>query len=693
LETKGSVLIIDDAETILRILEQFLSGRNYDVVAAQTGEQAIAALELDQFDAAIVDLKLPDIDGLELISRFGESHPDMNCIIMTAVASLESTIEALRLSAYDYIRKPFDLIRIGEVVEAAVNDAHQKREHTKNIQRLERANKRLEKSKKDLDGRMSKTHEQLASANESLKKYVTRLKMLYQMGRDISSNENWSDALDRFLMALCKYIEADGAAILLFSSIQTSLKVRTSIHLDNETLERIIAMLKDAQNRDTLPVEIFHLESCEGERVVTCLEMNEPWDHTVIPLLYKGRWLGFLLLKKHYRTRRAYMGDYHFITTIQTILTEEVANAVNISHLRSLKDFNETILESINNGVLKTDRTGKVIFFNSRAREILGSATEREMHFNDVFHNPFRRSGLFEHLIESDDCVCSMEGAMSASDGKHIPVRLYTTVVETDDYHGKTIVAVFEDLTDQKMMEEELRRADRLRSLGELSAGVAHEIRNPLTGIATTAQVLREHLAGEDEKIKFLDVILDEIGRLDDIITNLLIFAKPLKPRPVELSLGQLTDEALQLVSDKAGELSVVVTLENTLEDDHCMLDRDQVKQVILNIALNGIQACKDGGELTVRLVESGDPTSMRIEVTDTGEGITKEAADKLYNPFFTTRPEGTGLGLAITRKIVEQHGGRIYHRSEVGRGTTFYVELPRRMMIAAANDGAARVS
>ena len=684
MDKKGSVLIVDDEQSILGVLEQYFTERGYEVMTAENGSAALEHCSARDFDIALIDLKLPDNNGLDLISLFKEKQPGMHCIIMTAFASLESTIEALRLNAFDYVLKPFDLVKIGEVVEAAYSNLVIGKEKAKTIQDLEEANRQLEESKEDLHKRIDNTKEELAVASESIKKHVTRLKMLYQMGRDISANEDWGDSLDRFLMALCKYLEAEGAGLLLFSHYGRVLKVRTSYLLEDELLKESVNILLDAHGKDFCSTEVFHLESCTKGEATACLAMKKPWEQTVIPIIYKGRWLGFLLVKKRYTTRRADLRDYHFISTIQTILTEEVANAVNISRLRNLKNFNETVLENINSGVLTTDNNGGVVFLNGRALEILGETAGMNLRLDELFNIPLSTESLFEHLVNGEEKSMSFEGTMALPDGETIPVRLNTTVIEIDDYHGSTIVAVFDDLTEQKAMEEELRRADRLRSLGELSAGVAHEIRNPLTGIATTAQVLKEKLAGRDEEIEYINVILQEIKRLDDIINNLLIFAKPLTPNPVELSIVNVLNEALQLLEEEASARSVTLVQENRIEDDICLLDGDQIKQVVLNIVMNGLQACGEGGEIVVSVRESENPSRIEIEISDTGEGITAEAADKLYNPFFTTRSEGTGLGLSISRRIVESHSGTIRHESEPGKGTRFLVEMPRRINASA---------
>jgi len=685
-QSPGSILVVDDEPAILEVLEQFLVERGYVVATARSAAEALAAIAARPFDVALVDLKLPDRSGLELVAPFKAAQPDLQCIIMTAFASLESTIEALRQEAFDYIVKPFDLIKIGEVVAAALHHARMRRERSAVFERLSEANRSLAARSDALDRELVRMNEELSAANDSLKKHVTRLRMLYQMGRDISTNENWSDALDRFLMALCKYLEAEGAGLLLFSNNARTLRARTAYQMENELIDRSVSLLADAQQHDVLPVEIFSLESCAAGAPRTCLEMKSPWRHTVSPLLYKGRWLGFLVVAKSYGSRKAYLNDYHFISTIQTILTEEVSNATTISRLRSLKNFNETILENINGGVLTTDASGAVIYLNGRAREMLGPRSAGPVAFDDLFANPFGSGGLFAHLVSKGEGSSSFEAILASPDGGTIPVAMNTTMVTVDEHQGPTLIVIFEDLTPRKRMEEELRRSDRLRSLGELSAGVAHEIRNPLTGIATTAQVLREKLGRDEDKTKYLGVILDEIARLDEIIKNLLNFARPAAPNAIELSLGAVVEDALGLLTDNARERGVSLHFESVLADDRCYLDGDQIKQVILNIALNGIQASPSGGTVSVTAREATNPAFVQIEVADTGSGVPDEIADKLYDPFFTTKPDGTGMGLAISRKIAESHGGSLRHRSGAG-GTSFFIELPRRMAGAARRE------
>jgi two-component system sensor histidine kinase HydH len=242
-------------------------------------------------------------------------------------------------------------------------------------------------------------------------------------------------------------------------------------------------------------------------------------------------------------------------------------------------------------------------------------------------------------------------------------------------------VGIFEDLTDQKRMEAEIRKNDRLRALGQLSAGVAHEIRNPLTGIATSIEVLGSKLREEPDKVKYIHAVLDEISRLDGIIRNLLNFAKPAKPRITTCSLPEIAGRVIRLLADQATNKGVELVLEDKVDEDTCSADGDQITQVLMNLVLNAIQACTEGDRIEMILrnkPESGRDGRRyrRVDVIDSGPGIPKEIRRNLFDPFFTTKSQGTGLGLAISQQIVEEHGGKILNEFRPGE-TVFSVLLP----------------
>ncbi len=222
---------------------------------------------------------------------------------------------------------------------------------------------------------------------------------------------------------------------------------------------------------------------------------------------------------------------------------------------------------------------------------------------------------------------------------------------------------------------EQLRRADRLSALGELSAGLAHEIRNPLGSIEGSVQILRRPNLSEETKQEFGKLAEEEINRLKELLTNFLQFARPQAPRRRPTDFGQLF-ESVRTLTEKTAKMSGChVKIEPSDGLPSIPVDPDQIKQVLLDLVLNAVQAMPEGGEVVLR-ASTGDD-AIGIEVRDEGIGIEPGNLEKIFDPFFTTRASGTGLGLSIVYQIVRQHGGRVEVRRNPVRGMTFTLLLP----------------
>ena len=525
-----------------------------------------------------------------------------------------------------------------------------------------------------------------SAERERLQRVAAQLKTLYHMGRDLGEDENWSDALDRFLMALVNFMGANGAGLLLFSDNERALSARAVFHLDDTLVARIIETVREGWKHHARASEIHSLESyATGERPTSCLERTAPWSLTVIPMRHRGRALGFLVLDKAYTGGLDFQYDYHFLSTLQTIFAEEIANASYISELRQLSRFNHKVLDNIRSGVVTTDLAGLIRYANSFANELcprLRGIARAQVAFDDLFRSPDGASGLFAHFLasQSDSTVTEVEchGGSSA-----FPARLRLTRMHDDLVNGTVIVAIFDDLSEQKRMEEALRRNDRLRAIGQLSAGVAHEIRNPLAGIATTAEVLGAKLGPGDDRARYTRVILDEVTRLDGIVRNLLAFARPPRPTIAPCAVEDLLARIRHLVGEPAQARGVELNTSAGEAATACLADAAQLTQVLLNLALNAVQACTAGERVSVsaRAHNEGARDWIMIDVEDNGAGVPREIRATLFDPFVTTRAQGTGLGLAISRQIVEDHHGSLVC-TFLDRGTRFTVKIPAHTVV-----------
>jgi two-component system, NtrC family, sensor histidine kinase HydH len=222
-------------------------------------------------------------------------------------------------------------------------------------------------------------------------------------------------------------------------------------------------------------------------------------------------------------------------------------------------------------------------------------------------------------------------------------------------------------------IEEQLRRADRLSALGELSAGMAHEIRNPLGSIRGTAEILQDGIDPSDRRYEFTRILIKEVDRLNRVVQDFLKFARPAAVRRESFDVLSVLKDVLKLTRPQLAQAGVQTRLEGGAPA--LAGDREQLKQAFLNLVLNAQQAMPDGGTLSIEVAaENG---AVRIVFADTGVGIDPQDVEKIFNPFFTTRREGTGLGLAITHRIIQNHGGRIEVSSTRGEGTRFTLVLP----------------
>ncbi|PLY03628.1 MAG: sensor histidine kinase [Desulfuromonas sp.] len=224
-------------------------------------------------------------------------------------------------------------------------------------------------------------------------------------------------------------------------------------------------------------------------------------------------------------------------------------------------------------------------------------------------------------------------------------------------------------------IEEQLRRADRLSALGELSAGMAHEIRNPLGSIRGTAEIIRDGIDKKDKRYEFAEILVKEVDRLDGVVRDFLNFARPSAVGQSSVPICEALTEVVTLTRQQAIKNNVEINLAPVTRPALVAGDLEHYKQAFLNLVLNALQVMPDGGKIDISCAETGE--SLKIFFNDSGPGIPVELHDRIFNPFYTTRSDGTGLGLAITHRIIDSNGGKLSVESLPGRGATFIVELP----------------
>lgn len=366
-----------------------------------------------------------------------------------------------------------------------------------------------------------------------------------------------------------------------------------------------------------------------------------------------------------------------------------VALRQRFAELSDLKSYTDHILNSLGSGIITLDLDGRVVTVNPVAEALTGGSAPRvagRPATEALAHLPELRDLLLDTL-RTRVGVGPVSLVVAPTHGVAVPVEVVTTLLRGAGGQTLGVVAVLRDLTAVRRLEEQLRRSDRLAAFGTLAAGLAHEIKNPLTSIMTFSRHLTRRFDDERFRQRFQSVVPRELERINAIVDGLLRLARPARLDLVPVQLPPLVEQALELCTDQLEARRIRVQREYTVGLPPVPGDAEQLYQAFLNLVTNALDAMEGGGVLSVRVGwaegDEGPPgmayDRLAVAVADTGTGIRAEEAPNVFNPFFTTKPRGTGLGLAITHRIVEDHGGSVTFRSTPGQGTTFTVTLPVR--------------
>jgi len=358
---------------------------------------------------------------------------------------------------------------------------------------------------------------------------------------------------------------------------------------------------------------------------------------------------------------------------LQKTSIELDANRQNLAELRAL---NQNVVESIPSGLITLSPDGVATFINPAGCFILRRDAQ-EIVGRPIAQLGFYADGEWEEFrgTLSGGAVIRRENDVLIGDEMRT-IGFAVTPLNTIEGTAAGYTLIFQDLTEMKTLEAELRLKDRMAAVGELSAGIAHEIRNPLAAIAGSVQVLKKSAALNPQEQRLMSIILKESERLNKSIADFLRFVKPQEKRPAEFDIAASLAETLDLLRNSA-EVTAAIRVEDEIVPPSYTIvgDSDQIRQVFWNIARNALQAMPNGG--TLRVTTSAAPDHYNITFTDSGRGMNEADQRRLFQPFRTNFPTGTGLGMAISYRIVQEHGGRIEVSSHEGAGTSITVSLP----------------
>jgi two-component system sensor histidine kinase PilS (NtrC family) len=350
----------------------------------------------------------------------------------------------------------------------------------------------------------------------------------------------------------------------------------------------------------------------------------------------------------------------------------------NIVNYEELEQLNTKIVSNIDTGLMTTNLQGNIRVFNPYAEQLTGISHE------DAYDKPI--STLFPEIsvsIESISDTVRGEFEYVNLDGLRMILGFSAAPFEGVQDTNASVIINFRDITGIRRMEEALKRADRLAALGELSARMAHEIRNPLAAMSGSVQMLAEQTTSGDNNGRLLAIVLRESNRLNKLITEFLTYARPLTPNKVPIDLKVLAEDIRLLLLADNRFANIVI---NNRVPLHMMIqaDRHQINQVLLNLLQNSADAMPEGGDIEVNaqfFLNGAEgfrkSPAVCISVTDSGKGLEPETAQRIFEPFWTNKSEGTGLGLAVSYRIIEAHGGTISAESPPTGGCRFTILLP----------------
>lgn len=501
------------------------------------------------------------------------------------------------------------------------------------------------------------------------------------------------DLLQRFAKTIAGAVATDSVFILLPDQHGFSQQYPRPI---SEAGSSIVALSKDQPtiayletHPEPLVLDELHRMRHTPELEAVEKQMRSLHIAVAMGIFSREHLAGVMLLGRRLSGRIYGSVEQNALRVLCGQLAIAIDNAQLFTEVQNAKIYNEILLQNLTTGVIAAGADGRITVFNNEAEQITGSKSQNLLD-RPIDDLPDAIGDLVRETLHSENRPENRELILDSAEGS-VVVRASSSIFHGQQGEMLGVLVVLTDITALKRLELQIRRSDRLASLGTLSAGMAHEIKNPLVSIKTFAQLLPERYQDSDFRETFSNLIGHEIDRIDSLVNQLLRFARPAKPLLRPVHVHTVLEKSLQLVGHRLYQKEIKLTRSWQADVDTIRADADQLEQVFLNFFLNAMDAMKRGGEMVVsteiRPAEewvaavtgtNGDVHEiLRITVRDNGEGIRSEDIPHVFDPFFTTKDYGTGLGLSVVHGIIQEHSGQIEVESELSKGTAFHILLP----------------
>ena len=749
------ILVIDDEESIRNMMKMVLEADGYVVLTAEDGAYGLEVYKKHAPEIVLLDVRMPDMDGVEVLERIRAIEPDSEVIIVTGHGDMELAVKCLRRDASNFLTKPVSDEVLTHAVKRSLERLAMKQRikaYTTNLETLiQEANIELEKAYRFRENLIENSPDAIVSvlkggeivifnsAAERLLGYTKReivgkmnIVDLYVPGeakevmKDLRSNEFGGPGivqkremhlLDKFGNAIPVNLSAsilyedgrEAGSVGIFTDLRKTKELEQQLRGELEFRENLIENSPDAiisvRNNGEISVWNSAAERLLGykkEEVVgkvNIVDLYRPAEAQKIDDdMRSNNYGGPGLLQKREITVLDKSGNGIPVYLSAAMLYRDGEEAGSVGFLTDLRErkvlekqlvytllLRDNLIENSPSATIYIRKGGMISIFNSAAEKLLGYKKEEVLGKMSV--EAFYPREVAEQImreLRSDEfggpgILERREMYLRDKFGNEIPVCLYAAIVYEDGKEAGS-VGIVTDQRELKELERALMRSEKLSSLGKLSAGIAHEINQPLTGVLTFASLLHKKFRDDDPTRKDLEIIVRETKRIRGIVQRVLDFARETPLMKKAQHIHQIVDQTLRIVEHQERFFSVTIRREYDLELPEVVIDPSQMEQVFLNIILNAADAMNGAGTLTVRT--RSEHKWVVVDLEDTGRGMPDEILDRIFDPFFTTKDSsegsGMGLGLALTYGIVKNHDGDIQVKSRLGRGTTFTIMLPR---------------
>jgi PAS domain S-box-containing protein len=691
----GRILIIDDEETLCYFLKESLEEKGYQVVAVHTAGDGLDQLGRQEADLVLLDLKLPDGEGLDVLSEIRRVNDGLPVIVLTGHAAVESAVRAMKLGAHDYLEKPINLAQLSSSVADVLSASSRWRKAAEIV------SSQPEVAQPAFEEQPALAEEGAEPGGLGTSAAVSR--RLRQLERDLRESAILDAVSCRLIQSLAVDELAEGTIEELLQL--PSVDMGAVFVGDSDDGDFVLA----AQRRfpphvwEEAALRRVSVDGAVGQAVARrerALPLSEagpdPWVDGVsamlgndmatalVPLRDGLRLWGVMLLCR----RGSRQFDDHEIDLFCAVgqrLARSVSRAMSVGALEDRVTWlsgreadRRRVLESLAVGLVVVDGQGKVRFMNPAAERLLGCREEDalERTIEDLLGPG---AAIVADGIQRDIVYAHEEIRLERPGVESVPLEMTVAPLRSGDTGVSGAAVTLSDLRPLKDREEERRRLDRLSLLAEVSGVVAHEIRNPLAGMGAGIQHLMTKFEEGDDKYQALERILKEGERVNGIIEDILLITRPPHLDLAPCNVSDVVADSLNGWETQAKTQGVQVRKYLGPDLPPVRADRERLQHALSRLLSNAVEAMPDGGELDVLVTgpDSGQSGYVDVEIRDTGIGIKQEDLREIFEPFYSSKTRGTGLGLTIAKRIINGHGGEIDVESEEGRGTRVVVRLP----------------